>query len=218
MDFPGFDETSSDAGSPVPAEGWHHVTLSDMEFATSKSGNEMLVAQLVIDAGPDAHKELTEYMVMGMDLGEARLKAFSENARSKNHQDGFRWSQDVNSWEAFASQFVTDPRLRFQVKVEHEWSIETDRGWKNDVGEEKYNAHVANGGDGRISATIAMPPGESVKPPEVKAETAVAGSDGEAPEAENGFPEYGEEDDGFPGEPAGDGAASDGEDGDGLPF
>ena len=120
MDFPGFDETSSDAGSPVPAEGWHHVTLSDMEFATSKSGNEMLVAQLVIDAGPDAHKELTEYMVMGMDLGEARLKAFSENARSKNHQDGFRWSQDVNSWEAFASQFVTDPRLRFQVKVEQQ--------------------------------------------------------------------------------------------------
>jgi hypothetical protein len=207
MNFPGYDETSSMSGTP--AEGPHNASLADMSYDVSKGGNDMLIATFTIDTGEHAGSDLTEYLVMGHSsgIGEAQLKEFAENVSTKAHPDGFKWSQDVNSWDEFAEQFVTSPPLRVTVKLRHEYSIETDRGWKNDVGEEAYEEHKDDGGKGRVSAEIfgyekpTAAPTHNIDPSAV-----------EEPSEENGFPGY--EGDGAP-----EGAEEDsGDDGDGLPF
>jgi hypothetical protein len=208
MNFPGYNETSSSSGTP--SEGPHNASLKMMEYEVSSAGNDMLVATFTIDEGEFAGSDLTEYLVMGHSsgVGESQLKEFAENVSTKAHPDGFEWSQDVASWDEFAEQFVTSPPLRVTIKLAHEFSIETERGWKNDVTEEKYEEHKDEGGKGRISADIfgydkpTSAPTHNIDPNAV-----------EEPSEENSFPGY---DDNTSGDGAPEGATD--EDGDGLPF
>lgn len=210
MNFPSMDDTSEFGTSSVPSEGQHDVTLKNMEYKKSSNDNDMLVATLVIDNGEDCRMHLTEYMVMGHDsgIGESRLFSIAKNSRNHEHPNGFEWSEDVSSWDEFAAQFVLENPLRFRVEVEHEYSIETERGWKNDVTQEKYEEHINDGGKGRPDASVVgyYEPANRSEIPNLKPNST------EQPSEENGFPEY--EGDGAP---SGDSASDDG-DGDGLPF
>jgi len=215
--LPSFDDTDDFSTPDVPEEGRHNVSIKNMEYDESSSGNDMLVATLVIDSGKDARMQLTEYLVMGHEsgIGESRLKSMATNTRTHDYPDGFEWSDSVSSWDEFAGQFVQSPPLRFGVELAHEYSIETERGWKNDVTEEKYRSHVDDGGKGRISAEIVdyYEPNAKSEIPELS-----PGAE-EEPSEENGFPEYEGSGDGAPGprdeKPAEGGG---GNDDDGLPF
>jgi len=211
MNFPSMNDTSEFGTSSVPSEGQHDVTLKNMEYKKSSADNDMLVATLIIDNGEDCRMQLTEYMVMGHDseIGESRLFSIAKNARNHEHPNGFGWSEDVSSWDEFAAQFVLENPLRFRVEVEHEYSIETERGWKNDVNQEKYEEHINDGGKGRPGASVVgyYPPANKSEVPNLK-----PNSTGQ-PSEENGFPEY--EGDGAP---AGDGATGGDKGDDGLPF
>ena len=207
MNFPGYNETSSFGGSNVPAEGWHNVSLKNMVYDVSKSGNDMLVATMVIDAGDDAMLEQTEYLVQGHEsgVGESKLKGMAENVRTEAYPEGFEWTTDVASWDEFAGQFVQSPPLRFAVKIAHEFSVETERGWKNDVSEEMYEEYSEDPDKkARVSGNIV-----AYSTPDAAPEIDVDPNAVEEPSEDNGFPEY-----------AGDGAgAADSDDGDdGLPF
>jgi len=211
--IPSFDDTDDFSTPDVPDKGRQNVSIKNMEYEESSNGNDMLVATLIIDSGPDARMQLTEYMVMGHEsgIGESRLKSIAKNVRTHEFKNGYKWDEDVSSWDEFASQFVREEALRFGVEIDHEYSIETERGWKNDVTEEKYREHVDDGGKGRISAEIV----DYYEPNEKSEIPSLSPGSGEEPSEENGFPEY-------EGNSAGDGApsADDGgdDDGDGLPF
>lgn len=213
--IPSFDETEDFSTPDVPAEGHQNVSIKNMSYEVSGSGNDMLVAELIIDSGEDARMLLTEYLVMGHEsgIGESRLKSMAKNTRTHEFKDGYRWEDDVDSWDDFAAQFVRDEALRFGVEIEHEYSIETERGWKNDVGKDKYQSHVEDGGKGRVSAEIAgfdVPNAPSEVPD-------LSPAADEEPKEENGFPEYDEDAQGD-GAPANTSSDDGEEDDDGLPF
>lgn len=141
VSMPSYDNTP-EMRSGVPEEGWHHSTLKTMKYRESKAGNPMLVGTFGIDVGEDKGADVTEYFVMGLEsgFGESKLKSFAVNARSPEHREGFKWGQQP-TWDAFADQFNTTPALRVQIRLEHDYSIETDRGWKDGVSKEDFEAH-----------------------------------------------------------------------------
>jgi len=210
MNVPSMNDASEFGSSNVPNKGHQDVSLKNMEADKSKAGNDMLVATLVIDNGPDARLEMTEYLTMGTEygIGEDRLFSMCKNTRTHELPEGYEWDEDVDSWDEFAAQFVRETPMRFGVEIDHEFSIETERGWKNDVEREKYEAHVEDGGKGRISAEIV-----DYREPRAKSEVPnLSPGQAEEPSEENGFPEY--EGDGAPADAE---AESEGAD-DGFPF
>ena len=205
---PSFDDTKEfGASGPVPAEGHHDASLTEMVYDVSKKGNDMLVATFMIDNGDDYGAELTEYLVMGHDtgIGESKLKSIAVNARNAEHPEGFEWSSDVSGWEEFAEQFMLDDPLRVGLDLEHELSAELDRGWKNDITEAQYEKFAEQGKKVRRSATI-----KDYELVEAKADMPASPNSTEPPKKEDDFsaPEF-----------SGDGAPGDDfEEDDGLPF
>lgn len=194
MGIPSFSSTEEAGSYTPPAEGLHHAALVDMQFTQSSAGNDMLVGEIMIDRGESAGTREKEYFVLGhpSGVGESRLKNMAVRSRNKRHPEGFQWSEDVDSMEAFALQFVQSPPLRFQIEVVHEFSIETERGWKNDVTESAYNEHE---GSKRIGANI-----KKFHEPEKKAEINADPSGAKPPKKEeNSVPSFSGSGDGAPG-------------------
>jgi hypothetical protein len=223
VNLPSFNETKAATGVPdVPAEGWHNATLKAMGYDVSRSGNDMLQPEFVIDTGDDAGAHLWENYVMGHEtgIGEGLLKAFAENARSPEHREGFMWSVDFPDYESFGKQFETTPPLRVKVLVKHELSAETERGWKNRITQAQADRFEEQGCKVRRKAVI-----KDYGVVDAKAEIQVGSGEAEqAPKQEQGFqppqpPSAAPSQQRAPSAPSGDGAQGDNfEKDDGLPF
>lgn len=146
----GFDYNSTPEMTDFspPAIGRHDVSIKMSEHAISKSsGKDMQVITFLVDNGPDMGKEVQEYYPFGLEsnFGERKLKSTAVAASSAEYPEGFVFEPKA-TWDEFAAQFVRTPPLRLCLKIDHKYSIETERGWKDNISKAEYDAH-----DGRKS-------------------------------------------------------------------
>lgn len=133
----------------LPEKGWHPSSLVQMESKKSKSGNAMLVSNMVIDAGESVGYKLKEYFVVSgqSKIGWEKLKKLANNA-------GFSW-EPVKTPALLADQFVDmDDCLRVDIFIDYDYSIKDGSTWKGGVSLEEYERWTAQGGDGSKKAVI----------------------------------------------------------------
>lgn len=144
-------------------KGWHSASLAVMEAQTAKSsGNKMLVATVVIDTGDFAGSKLTDRFVISGDvkIGWERLKKLAVAA-------DFEW-ESVKRPKDLAFQFVDmDAPLRFDVYVDHQFTIKDGSTYKNGVTEAEFDRWKAQGGDGNIKGEIKDYRAVSASPPDL---------------------------------------------------
>lgn len=156
--------------NPLPAPGFHNVTLKKVEVKRTRNGDPMMVWDLVIDSGADAGHRLREFFVFDGGTMEskawARLAAICDGA-------GFKWSDEAESLEAFAFQFPDDDSFRFAIDIDYTYRItayldvnDRYKATKREprrtsdcpyevtlyVSEEEYNEWLELGGEGRVDA------------------------------------------------------------------